>query len=156
MVRVPPVPGSTLIKPLVGALVNVPLLTFSVALWALTTLVSSRVPLLVKPLATASVAPENEPSPWIRRVDPTAVLRAPLTVLLFPRTVRRPLLVNGAARVLLVMVSVFAAALVRVPGPFTVVLTSPNAVVALVKFGVRLKATPLKFSVPAPPIEPPV
>src|SRR5262245_57670994 len=112
------------------------------------------VPLLVKPLATVRVAEEKVPSPRTRMVEPTAVVSAPLIAAAPPRVINRPSLVNGAAMVPLVRVRVLVAALVSVPGPLTVLLVNANPVVVLVKLGVRLKVTPLRFRLPAPLIAP--
>src|SRR6266446_3624009 len=72
--RLPPVPTDAW---MVARLVSVPLLTVSNAGWALLAfwLVRSIRPLLMKPLATVSVAPPMLPSPRMRMTELAVVLR---------------------------------------------------------------------------------
>ncbi len=118
-------------------------------------LVSSTAPLFVNDVAMFTVEKPVLPSPWRRRMEPAGAEKAPL-MLTVALVTNVPWFTNGivAPIVRFRTLSVCPATLVSVPGPFSVTLSKPRAVVPLSRFVVKLPVRFERASVPAPPSVP--
>ncbi len=116
---------------------------------------SSIAPLFVNAAAMLTDEKPVVPSPWSRRTEPAAVVKVPL-MLTVALVTNVPWFTNGivAPIVRFRTLSVCPATLVSVPGPFSVTLSKPRAVVPLSRFVVKLPVRFERASVPAPPSVP--